>query len=331
MMSHRYAGGDLADVVKDSWHRFVADFEALRPELYRYCRHLTRSPWDAEDLVQDALSRAFVTLGRLHHDPPPNPKAWLFRVASNLWIDRMRQRREVPVERETGIEGETTQRADPREFREAAGTLLAQLSPQERVAVVLKDAFDLSLEEIAEALSTTVGAVKAALHRGRGRLMSPEDPIRPTPVPETLDAFCAAFNARDIGRMTSLLLGGSILELVGVATDYGPEQALEEKHGSLAGMLSPIVSDERGGVDARFLEDYVATQPRVEARMDRGVPVLLHWYGHRGGEAVRAISRVELDRDRIRCVTNYFFAPEVIAEVCRELEVPFRTNGYRYW
>lgn len=330
-MSHRDPARDLADAVKGSWHRFVADFEPLRPELYRYCRHLTRSPWDAEDLVQDALARAFVTLGRLHHDPPPNPRAWLFRVASNLWIDRMRQRRQIPEARETHGDGEITQDVDPRELREAAGTLLAQLSPQERVAVVLKDAFDLSLEEIAEVLSTTVGAIKAALHRGRGRLMSPEGANRQTPVPETLDAFCAAFNARDVARMTSLLLGSSVLELVGVATDYGPEQALERQHGSLAGMLAPIVRDERGGVDPRFLEDYVATQPRVEARMHRGIPILLHWYGHTGGDAVRAISRVVLDADQIGRVANYFFAPEVIAEVCQELQVPFRTNGYRYW
>ena len=51
-----------------------------------------------------------------------------------------------------------------------------RLSPQERAAVVLKDVFDLSLEEIAEALGSTVGGVKAALHRGRGKLA---DEVRP--------------------------------------------------------------------------------------------------------------------------------------------------------
>jgi RNA polymerase sigma-70 factor, ECF subfamily len=32
--------------VEASWHRFLDVYEPLRPELYRYCRHLTRSPWD---------------------------------------------------------------------------------------------------------------------------------------------------------------------------------------------------------------------------------------------------------------------------------------------
>lgn len=49
------------------------------------------------------------------------------------------------------------------------------------------------------------------------------------------------------------------------------------------------------------------------------------------GEAVRAVARVEAEGDHIRLLRNYFFTPDVIAEVCRELDVPFRINGYRYW
>lgn len=81
---------DLPDVVRASWHRFADAYEPLRGELYRYCRHLTRSPWDAEDLAQDTMSRAFASLGRLG-SAPPNPRAWLFRVASNLWLDQVRR------------------------------------------------------------------------------------------------------------------------------------------------------------------------------------------------------------------------------------------------
>src|SRR5262249_3208258 len=66
----------LASAVRDSWHQFLATFEGLRPELYRYCRHLTRSPWDAEDLAQDVLARAFITLGNL----VTTPAAGLSRV-----------------------------------------------------------------------------------------------------------------------------------------------------------------------------------------------------------------------------------------------------------
>jgi RNA polymerase sigma-70 factor (ECF subfamily) len=65
---------DLPTTLRASWHAFLESYEPLRGDLYRYCRHLTRSPWDAEDLAQDALARAFVTLGQMGQ-APPNPRA----------------------------------------------------------------------------------------------------------------------------------------------------------------------------------------------------------------------------------------------------------------
>src|SRR5882672_6580891 len=111
----------LADGVKTTWHRFVEVFEPIRPELYRYCRSLTRNAWDAEDLVQDTLARALVTLGSLFQ-PIEHPRAWLFRVASNLWIDRVRRNREdtePPRPADTRSDGPAAVEA-----RDAAATLL---------------------------------------------------------------------------------------------------------------------------------------------------------------------------------------------------------------
>jgi len=45
---------------------------------------------------------------------------------------------------------------------------------------------------------------------------------------------------------------------------------------------------------------------------------------------VRTVRTFETEGDRIARVRNYFVTPDVIAEVCRELAVPFRVNGYRY-
>src|SRR5437870_9197709 len=108
---------DLPSTAKQSWHRFLETYEPLRPELYRYCRHLTRSPWDAEDMAQDTLARAFVSLGV---EPPHNPRAWLFRIASNLWLNRVRKARELPLDDDAA---EDAIDAEPRQTREAAGTL----------------------------------------------------------------------------------------------------------------------------------------------------------------------------------------------------------------
>lgn len=316
--------GPLPQSVRGNWQQFLSEYEALRPELYRFSRHLTRSPWDAEDLTQEALMRAFVTLAQTG-ESPPNPRAWLLRVASNLWIDRVRRSREtIEVEPEPPS-------VEPRGPREAAGTLLVRLSPQERAAVVLKDVFDLTLEEVAEALSTSVGAVKAALHRGRGKLIqAPTSESAPAP-PAALNAFCEAFNARDLPRLQALLLEGASVEVVGVSTEYtrgGPSKIL---WGMLFGSERLAEAETRGGVEARFVAKALPEPPRLEARFHRGEWLLLSWYAHADGEAVRAVNRLEVSEGQVARVLNYFFTPDFLGEVCAELGVPFHSNGYRFW
>ncbi len=327
----------LAGDVRQSLHRFLEIYEPLRSDLYRYCRYLTRSPWDAEDLAQDAMARAFVTLGRMG-DAPPNPRAWLFRVASNLWIDTTRRSR---LDAPASPEWETRAWQEPRAAREAGGTLIARLPPQERAAVVLKDVFDLRVEEIAEMLSTSAGAVNAALHRARGKLAESaaadveadaNAAAQRVPAPGVLDAFCEAFNARDLPRLTSLLLDTAAVEVVGTTTGYGLDSATKTiLRGMLFGSERLARADTLGGIDAAYMRGALPDSPRAEVRLYRGEPVMLLWYQHDDGEAVRAINRVDTDGDRVARIQNYFFNPDFLADVCAELGVPFRPNGYRFW
>jgi RNA polymerase sigma-70 factor (ECF subfamily) len=71
--------------------------------------------------------------------------------------------------------------------------------------------------------------------------------------------------------------------------------------------------------------------PRFEIRTHRGEHLLLAWWTHDDGEAVRAFSRLECEGERIARIRTYFHTPEAITEVCRELGLPCRTNGYRFW
>lgn len=316
------------DAVGRTWRSFLEQYEPLRPELYRYCRYLTRSPWEADDLVQDTLMRSFVTLGCVHQEIQ-NPRAWMFRVASNLWLNRVRDARELPFAFPTAVDSTSeAPTLDARNTREAAGSLIARLAPQERAAVVLKDVFELSLEDTAEALSTTVGAVKAALHRGRGKLSEPDVSHDNVPVPAVLDAFCAAFNARDLNGVTALLLESVINEFPGLAIEYGVEAA---KRGSLAGVLYGDPSGDRSGIPATYRAGLLSSPPRLELRVHRGECLLLAWFAHADGEAVRGIVRVAISDNRIAHMRTYLHAPDVLAELCRELEVPYRSNGYRFW
>ena len=166
--------------VRTPWRQFLDRLAPLRPDLHRYCCRLTGNVWDGEDLVQDALLRVFGTMGKLDANLE-NPRGYLIRTATHLWIDRIRRRereRALPIEEAAALPSP----AQAAEVREAMGTLIQHLAPRERAAVLLKDVFDLSLEETASILATSVGAVKAALHRGRGRLRTPTASCRP-PVP----------------------------------------------------------------------------------------------------------------------------------------------------
>ena len=339
---------DATHELRASWKRFLDGYAPLRGALYRYCRHLTRSPWDAEDLAQETLARAFVTLAQLGAEPP-NVQAWLFRVASNLWIDQMR-RAGRPFG-SLGREPEAQAGADPQEVREAAGTLIARLSPQERAALVLKDVFDHSLEEIAEVLVTTPGAIKAALHRARERLQAEGDAaearetrqtVAATPARATvLDAFCAAFNARDLDRVTALLTETAVVEVVGASTHYGRQAARRTVlPGMMFGSERMATSAETGlGLEPKYVQSVLPVPARLEVVRHRGEDLILSWYAHAPGqgdagvvEAVRAVNRLQVAEDGsgITRLANYFFNPEFIAEVCEELGVPYRTNGHSY-
>src|SRR5262249_21246656 len=110
------------------------------------------------------------------------------------------------------------------DVRAAGSRLLQRLSPQERAAVVLKEVFDMTLEEIAELLATTTGAVKAALHRGRDRLRERGDESasrRPAPSAELVDRFVERYNAKDVRGLVALMLDGGSGENVGNSYHIG--------------------------------------------------------------------------------------------------------------
>ena len=163
-----------------AWLSFVDTIEPLRPDLFRFCLRLTGNPFDAEDLVHDGMLRAFGTLG-LDGEEIRQPRAFLFRVLTNLWIDELRPHAVRGASESTRRISPAPETSDPGELRDAAAIAFERLSPRERAAVVLKEAFDLGHAEIAEVLSTSEGAVKVALHRGRRRLADEAHPDADAP------------------------------------------------------------------------------------------------------------------------------------------------------
>lgn len=216
---------DLSEGIAAQRDLFLRRLERVRPRLHRYCSKMLGSPLDGEDLVQEVLCHAFYKLPTLKD--PERLEPWLFRMAHNMTIDQLRRRHAfAPQQDEEGLETDGTTK-NPREIREALASLISQLPPMERAAVILKDVLDQSLEDIAQTVGSNVGAVKSALHRGRAKLehleSTQEDDRQPPE--QSLDAserqlvsaYLERFNARNWDGMIDLLGADARLEVLGFA------------------------------------------------------------------------------------------------------------------
>ncbi|HEX7037130.1 MAG TPA: RNA polymerase sigma factor [Pseudomonadales bacterium] len=312
-MAEPPVAAELRAATKEAWNRFLALVDPLRPDLFRYCRRLTGNVWDAEDLIQDTLEQAFARLGAIEHEIG-SPRAYVLRIASNLWVDRLRRNeREAraleapPAEPAAGDPGGAAE-ADQR-VRDAADRLLADLPPQERAAVLLKEVFELSLDETAHALGTTVGAVKAALHRGRSRLAQPHAANSPDtdsragsgagerPSRAVLERFVERFNARDRAGLLALLLDTAAIRMSGVDYEIGRDGFDREPGWLYYNLLNP--------------------QSRWEVAELWGEPLVLVTNPATG--AVGSVMRFSTVADRVAEVRVYAFCPDAVREVAAAL------------
>jgi RNA polymerase sigma-70 factor (ECF subfamily) len=135
-------------------------FARYREPVYRFLRRMLRDQPGAEDLTQETFLRALN--GR--YQANGHERAWIFQIARNLAMDRLRanQRRPVLVEFDDG-DGRS---ADPG-LSIALDAALARLSPEDREIFLLREVAGLSYGEIAVASGLTSDAVRSRLHRAR--------------------------------------------------------------------------------------------------------------------------------------------------------------------
>jgi RNA polymerase sigma-70 factor (ECF subfamily) len=167
-------------------NRAVADFDSLFREYHRraynFAYRLTGNRDDAEDLTQEALLRAY--RARERYDPARPFDRWLFRIMSNLFIDRLRARSNVSIlsldvppptsDGEIAPTDIADENSDPsrivlREVMdERLQNALASLPPQFRETVLLTEVEGMSYDEAANQLGCAVGTVRSRIHRARG-------------------------------------------------------------------------------------------------------------------------------------------------------------------
>jgi RNA polymerase sigma-70 factor, ECF subfamily len=157
----------------------LADGDPLAPralverhyrELYRYAFSVLREERAAEDAVQDAFERAFRALGRY---PEGRLRAmrlrpWMHRITLNVARNRLRQRREVPVEEMSAVGG--VAHDEEREGIMDALDALGRLPERQRVAVTLRYMQDLPYAEISGVTGWPEATAKTLVRRGLMRL-----------------------------------------------------------------------------------------------------------------------------------------------------------------
>jgi RNA polymerase sigma-70 factor (ECF subfamily) len=166
-----------------------AELVALVPSLYATARRLARNEADAEDLVAEAVSRAW--LGREQLRDRAAFRGWLYRILTNLFLTECRLREtRPPVESLPEEDAQSSgfslferlhqpfllwwsnpeQEFLDRLFREDLERAVDSLAEPFRVVVVLVDLQGFSYQEVAALLEVPVGTVRSRLARGRSRL-----------------------------------------------------------------------------------------------------------------------------------------------------------------
>jgi RNA polymerase sigma-70 factor (ECF subfamily) len=157
--------------------RIAALFEEHGRMVYGVSRLLLRDPVEAEDAAQQTFLSAYRALLAGHE--PRDPSAWLGTIARNECRARLRARHAEPLTLVQEPAGDELQRdAARREEIHALCTALAELPPQQRDAVVLRELYGFSYAEVAAALGLTGAAVESLLFRGRKRLQEQLRPVR---------------------------------------------------------------------------------------------------------------------------------------------------------
>lgn len=179
---------DTRLLVKRAQNNDLAAFEELvqlyQNKVYALCVHLAGNHADAQDLAQEALIRAYRSLGSFRNEADFG--TWLHRITVNVWLNFRRKssgrvqlsldepyvddsggevRREV-----AGSNGDPLQELEDKEFRRLVRAALDDLSGEHRAVLVLREIEGYSYEEVARMLGCSLGTVKSRLSRARGMM-----------------------------------------------------------------------------------------------------------------------------------------------------------------
>jgi RNA polymerase sigma-70 factor (ECF subfamily) len=138
------------------------------PRVEKLARHMLSNSEDAQDAAQESMTKLIRSIKQFRGDSQFS--TWLHRLVVNTCRDvaqRQAVRRHEPLLED---ERAAPERPDTMALREELFNALAEISPAQAKVIVLKDALELSFEEVAQVADIPVGTAKCYAHRARERL-----------------------------------------------------------------------------------------------------------------------------------------------------------------
>jgi RNA polymerase sigma factor (sigma-70 family) len=244
----------------------VDDFERLRGRMFGIAYRIMGTATDAEEILQDAWLRWQAT----DQDSVRDPDAYLARVVTNLSIKQLtsaRARRETYVgewlpepvlsgQAEFDELGPLDVVAERESVSFALLLVLERLTPAERAAYVLKEAFGYSHREVAELIGTTEVNARQLASRAAKRIAA--EPRRDQPVDragwrELVERFIAAARLGEIEELERLLADDVVSRADGGGKVIAARNALVGKD-RVARYLVGVIDRFGGGIEAGFAE-----------------------------------------------------------------------------
>lgn len=172
----------IRQVIKGDQNAFGEIVEIYKDKVFQLCFRMVGNRHEAEDLAQEAFVRAYVNISSFNQNLKFS--TWLYRIATNLCIDRLRKKKpDFYLDAEVaGTEGLTMysqissdtalpeKEVESLEIQEQIQLEISKLPEKYRSVIVLKYIEELSLNEISDILEIPLGTVKTRIHRGREAL-----------------------------------------------------------------------------------------------------------------------------------------------------------------
>jgi RNA polymerase sigma-70 factor, ECF subfamily len=192
-------------LTQDRKAQFEQDVVPVMGQLYPAALRMTKNASDAEDLVQETVTKAYAAFHQFR--PGTNLRAWLQRILANTFINGYRKQRREPAallatdlgdDWQGGVDrlGPPARSAEAEALDRLADSdilrALRDLPEDFRMAIYLADIEGYPYREVAEMMGTPIGTVMSRLHRGRSKLREKLVGYAPAPAPAAVPPQASA-------------------------------------------------------------------------------------------------------------------------------------------